>query len=108
MSHTVVNLSRRPVSIRLNTGITRHIPPRASLTGILDGEIRGNPRIEKLLRQRVITVRETAAGPRSRDMSANQAVEHIQHTDAADLRDFISEGEDRVTIRRAFEEKHPS
>lgn len=104
MSHTIVNLSRRPVSIRLNTGITRHIPPRASLSGLFSGEIDGNARISKLVSQRVIAVREAAAGNRSRDMSANEAVEHIKRTAAADLRDFVA-GEERVTVRRAFEEK---
>lgn len=108
MSHTIVNLSQRPVSIRLNTGITRHIPPRASLSGLFSGEIDGNARISKLVRQRVIAVREAAAaGLRSRDMSANEAVEHIKRTAVADLGDFVA-GEERVTVLRAFEEKTSS
>lgn len=108
MSHTIVNLTRRPVSIRLNTGITRHIPPRASLEGLRSGEIDGNARVGKLERRRVIAVREAATAASSRDMSATEAVEHIRRTALEDLGNFIAEGEDRVTVVRALEEKQRS
>lgn len=108
MSHTIVNLSNRPVSIRLNTGATRHIAPRASLAGIVSGEINDNARIDKLARQRVIAVHEVGAGPRSADLSASDAVDHIRRTPAEELAGFLSDGEDRVTVLRAFEEKQRS
>lgn len=108
MSHTIVNLSDRPVSIRLNTGATRHIPPRASLAGIVAGEITDNARIDKLVRQRVIGVGETAAGRSSRELSASDAVEHIRRTAVEELAGFLAADEDRVTVLRAFEEKQRS
>lgn len=108
MSLTIVNLSPRPVSIRLNTGATRHIPPRGSLSGIVSGEITDNARIDKLVRQRVIAVGEAGSGTSSRDLSANDAVEHIRRTPLAELADFIAADEDRVTVLRAFEEKQRS
>ena len=108
MSHTIVNLSDWPVSVRLNTGITRHIRPGASLSGLSSGEIGGNAQVEKLTRRRLIAVRGSGAGLRSRDMSANKAVEHIRSTALQDLGDFIATDEDRVTVLRAFEEKQSS
>lgn len=108
MSHTIVNLSDWPVSIRLNTGVTRHLRPGASLPGLSSAEIGSNSQVEKLARRRLIALRASGAGPRSRDMSANEAVEHIRTTALGELGDFMADDEDRVTVLRAFEEKRGS
>ncbi len=83
------------------------------MAGILSGEIDGNAHVGKLTRRRVIAVREEAVRAKataqtSQDMSANEAIEHIRNTSVEDLGDFIAEGEGRVTVLRALEEKPPT
>lgn len=41
----------------------------------------------------------------STDMTAKEAIEHINNTDIEDLKGFISADEDRVTVQRAWESK---
>ena len=105
MEGTIINLSDRPVSIRLNTGQTRHIPPRSSLAGIRDVEVKHNPRIRKLLHQRMIALDGIAYGPRSGEMRAAAAIAHIENSPLVELQGFLSSDEDRVTVLRAWQRK---
>lgn len=41
----------------------------------------------------------------SADMTANEAIDHIKNTDLEALNGFVSEGEERVTVLRAWESK---
>lgn len=105
MDGTLINLSNRPVSIRLNTGRTRHIPPRSSLSGIRDVEVKHNAMVRKLLHRRIIALDGLTYGPRSGDLKAVEAIAHIENTPLAELQGFLSSGENRVTILRAWEQK---
>ena len=105
MAGMIVNLSNRPVSVRLNTGVTRHIPPRANLGGIRAAEVDGNAMIDKLVTRRVLALRDFNGGPKSGDLSAGDAIAHIKNTPLEDLGDFLSDDEERVTVLRAMEEK---
>ena len=48
---------------------------------------------------------EAAPSALSTDMNANEAIEHIKNTPLEELKDFVPEGEDRVTVQRAWEAK---
>ncbi len=48
---------------------------------------------------------EKASGQVSTDMTAKDAIDHINDTDLADLKGFVPEAEDRVTVQRAWESK---
>ena len=103
---TIRNLSNtRSVSIRLNTGQTRHIPPGGSLSGILDVEVNGNAMVQKLKNRHVIALRGFKRGRVSTKMNADQAVAHIQDTPLAELQGFVQDDEKRKSVRRAWEAK---
>ena len=105
MAGTIINLSNSPVSIRLNTGRTRHIPPGASLSGIRDADVKNNAMIRKLLHRRIIAFEGLTYGPRSGDLKATEAIAHIENTALAELQGFLSSSEKRVTVLRAWEQK---
>lgn len=48
---------------------------------------------------------ESASGQVSTDMTAKEAIDHINDTDLADLEGFVPDDEDRVTVQRAWESK---
>ncbi len=48
---------------------------------------------------------EKASGNVSTDMTAKEAIDHINDTDLADLEGFVTDAEDRVTVQRAWESK---
>ena len=48
---------------------------------------------------------EETSGQVSTDMTAKEAIDHIDSTDLADLKGFVPEDEDRVTVQRAWESK---
>ena len=48
---------------------------------------------------------ETSAETVSTDMNANEAIEHIKNTAIEDLKGFVPEDEERVTVQRAWESK---
>jgi hypothetical protein len=56
MTCRVYNLTRRPVSLRGNSGQSWHLPPRVSLE-LIDAEVTENPKIVKLVAHGVIAVR---------------------------------------------------
>lgn len=49
--------------------------------------------------------KEEAPAQLSTDMNANKAIEHIKNTSFEDLKGFVPEDEDRVTVQRAWEAK---
>lgn len=48
---------------------------------------------------------EVASGQVSTDMTAKEAIDHINDTDLEDLKGFVPDDEDRVTVQRAWESK---
>jgi hypothetical protein len=45
---TIKNLTRRPVSLRLNSGMMLHLPPGTTLSQIDDVEVQSNDEVQKL------------------------------------------------------------
>jgi hypothetical protein len=123
----IENLTNRPVLLTLNSRTTLHLPPRETSREIGDVEIKNNPMATKLEDRHVIAIHKITSdsrsgkmsavnattdsdkvppGSRSGEMSAAEAIAHIENTPLEELREFLSEGEDRVTVLRAWEEKH--
>ncbi len=48
---------------------------------------------------------EAAPAQLSTDMTANEAIDHIKNTPIEELKGFVPEGEERVTVQRAWESK---
>ncbi|WP_428235710.1 30S ribosomal protein S16 [Gracilimonas sp.] len=48
---------------------------------------------------------ESSSDKVSTDMNAKEAIDHINNTDLDDLKGFVPEDEDRVTVQRAWESK---
>ena len=105
MKGSIINRSRRPVTVRLNTGQARYLPPHAELESILEAEVRNNAMIQKLVDRRLIELRGFSAGPKSTDLKAEDAIAHIEQTPLENLQRFVPPEEDRVTVLRAWEEK---
>jgi hypothetical protein len=57
----VSNLERRPVAFRGNTGESFHLAPLEREREIRALELEGNPKVEKLLRDRVLAVTKATA-----------------------------------------------
>ncbi len=49
--------------------------------------------------------KESSSDKVSTDMNAKEAIDHINNTDLDDLKGFVPEDEDRVTVQRAWESK---
>lgn len=49
--------------------------------------------------------KEEAPAQVSTDMNANEAIDHIKDTPLEELKGFVPEDEDRVTVQRAWESK---
>lgn len=105
MVGAIENRSNRLVSIRLNTGQTRHIPPGGSLSGIMEVEVKHNAMVRKLIDRRIIALHDFSVGPRSIDMKADEAIAHLQNTPLKALKAFVPAEEHRTTVLRAWEEK---
>jgi hypothetical protein len=60
MSVKIENLTNRPVFLRLNSGSTLHLTPRATSSEIRDVEVNKNTKAQKLLARRVIALHEVA------------------------------------------------
>ena len=52
----IQNHTKRLVSVRLNSGETVHLAPRTSSKELPDVEVNGNPKVQKLLTQRIIAL----------------------------------------------------
>ena len=59
---TFQNLTGRPVLIRCNSGKTLHLPPRATSKAVPEAEVANNPKVEKLIKRRVIAKPSGGAG----------------------------------------------
>jgi hypothetical protein len=57
----IANLSNRPVVVRLNTGRTLHLAPRAESEEVHESEVSGNQKLRKLSAHRLIEVQKTEA-----------------------------------------------
>ncbi len=57
---TIKNLTRRPVSLRLNSGTTLHLSPGTTSPQIDDVEVQSNGEMQKLQDRRVIELSEIA------------------------------------------------
>jgi hypothetical protein len=55
---TIKNLTRRPVSLRLNSGTTLHLSPGTTSPKIDDVEVQSNAEMQKLQDRRVIELSE--------------------------------------------------
>ena len=62
MSVKIQNLTNRPVLLRLNSGRTLHLAPRATSGELRDVEVEGTAKakIEKLVRKGVIALHDSA------------------------------------------------
>ncbi|NIQ53464.1 MAG: hypothetical protein GWN71_08485 [Gammaproteobacteria bacterium] len=107
MPITIVNRSKVQVLLRFNSGLTRRLDAGQSLEGVESVEVKGNARIKRLEALRLIAVQgaEARKAKRSADMTAEDAAEHIRSTPLAELEDFLSPGERRVTVLRELERK---
>lgn len=57
---TIKNLTRRPVSLRLNSGMTLHLSPGTTSPKIDDVEVQSNAEMQKLQDRRIIELSEIA------------------------------------------------
>lgn len=104
MPVTIENKTDRRMMVRLNSGRTRHLGPGEVLKRVIEGEINGNRELEKLEERRVLGLyREPQLT--SKDMTAEEAIEHIETTPLNQLKGFLAVEEDRKTIRKAWSEK---
>ena len=58
MSVKIKNITKRPVSFRLNSGRTLHLAPGATSPEILDVEVNNNAQVQKLEDRHVIALRQ--------------------------------------------------
>jgi len=71
---TIENLARRPVSVRLNSGVVLHLPPGASSPELVDAEVQSNSEIQKLQDRLAISLRAaTVASDKSAAREASVA-----------------------------------
>ena len=61
------NLTDKPLWLRLNSGDSLSVMPRASGPELPDAEVAGNDKLEKLAEQRVIRVRKAGEAPEDAD-----------------------------------------
>jgi hypothetical protein len=80
MTQTLKNLSRRPVSLRGNSGQSWHIPPGASIE-MPDFETSDNPKLRKLVERRLLGLippekKEHEAGGETRGRGRRSRSQH--------------------------------
>jgi len=73
----IENLTNWMRSLRLNSGVVLHLPPRATSEVIASVEVQGNTEVDKLLLQSSISVHKIAA--------STPEVESNTNTDEAEL-----------------------
>jgi hypothetical protein len=110
----IENKTRGRVLLRFNSGVTRHLAPGETLQDVDRVEVKGNAWLSHLEERRVIAVKMpqeerqqpgAARRVRSKEMREKDAIAHIQGTSLVELQDFLSPGEDRVRVLRAYEDK---
>jgi hypothetical protein len=108
MAVTIENKTDERILLRFNSGLTRYLAPGETLESVEHVEVKGNARIKRLEDRHVIAMRQSTGekkSSRSGDMSAAEAIKHIENTPREKLRDFLSSDENRTTVLRAMEEK---
>jgi hypothetical protein len=58
MPHQIENMTMEPVLLSLTTGETLRLSPRGTSYGLRDEEVKNNPKIQKLLEQRIIALQK--------------------------------------------------
>lgn len=104
MSINIENKTDRRVLIRLNSGKTEHMAPGQTLENVMDVEVKGNRKLEKLEARRVVEVRRKSKVT-SGGMTAEEAIAHIEKTPLGSLEGFVKDDEDRKTVLEAWGEK---
>ncbi len=74
----IENICNRPVSIRFNSGIYKHLGPNAIETNILNVEVENNAKIEKLQKLNIIALREGGKKKASTVSSAKKKTKTIK------------------------------
>jgi hypothetical protein len=70
---TIENLTRRLVSVRLNSGTTLHLPPGTNSPELVDVEVQSNAEVQKLQERRVIALHDSAAATAAKAESPTAA-----------------------------------
>lgn len=106
MAVDIENTSKTMVLVTLNSGASHYLAPGEKLRAIEGADVNGNARIRRLVEQRLVAFAEPGPRPRrSRDMSKDEAIEHIRTAPRAELGSFLSDDENRVSVRRALEDR---
>jgi hypothetical protein len=107
MPTTIQNNTDQRVLLRFNSGQARYLAPRERLEGVEHVEVKGSGWINKLEGRHVIALQRTEDGSplRSRAMNARAAIAHIERTPLEGLQDFLSPGEDRITVLEAMRDR---
>jgi hypothetical protein len=108
----IENKTDRRVMLRFNSGLTRYLAPGEILRSVEHVEVKSNTWLKHLEEKQVIALDpplgrrpDAAVLRRSKEMRAEEAIEHIRSTPIERLRSFLSPDEDRTTVLRAMEEK---
>jgi hypothetical protein len=108
MQLTIRNLTDGVVLLRFSNGANHYLGPRERLPGIARVDVRSR-QIERLEQRRIVAIERPGEGRRrSGDMTAKEAVEHIQRTAPTELEGFLSDGERRTSVLNAMAEKRQS
>lgn len=102
MDMAIENTSSTHQLLRFASGRTWRLAPGETLEPVESVEIKGSRWLRRLEKKRLINIREAI---RSKEMTADEAIEHIQNTPPEDLRDFLSPQEDRKTVLQAMKDK---
>lgn len=105
MHKTIKNIHDFQVQVRLSNRVNIRLAPGEEC--VVEAVNTKGPTIQRLVARRMISVREAESSRRRRsgDMTASEAAEYIRKAPERDLEDFLSPGEDRVTVLRAMEER---
>jgi len=58
MPVSIENLTNRPVLLRLNSGQTLHLAPHSTSAEIIEVEVKGNSKVQRLQERHVISLQE--------------------------------------------------
>lgn len=102
MDMAIENTSTTHQLLRFPSGRTWRLAPGETLEPVESVEIKNNRWLKRLEARRLINIREAV---RSKEMTADEAIRHIEESPLEDLRDFLSPDEDRKTVRQAMKDK---
>lgn len=104
MPVTIENKTDRRVLLRFNSGRTQHLEPGEVLKEVMEVEVKGNRKLEKLKERHVLSLYHEPQVT-STDMTAAEAVDHIEKTPLNQLKGFVTDDEDRKTVLEAWSKK---